>query len=84
MLAGIIQINPRALRMFARWSDEPVDGAMESLRKLAVNFPLLTLQPVDYADGEVREADRLCSYVVVNIYVKAERKWSRRERTIVP
>ncbi len=59
MLAGIIQINPRALRMFARWSDEPVDGAMESLRKLAVNFPLLTLQPVDYADGEVREADRL-------------------------
>ncbi len=45
MLAEVIQINPRALRMFARWSDEPVDGSPESLRKLAVHFPSLTLRP---------------------------------------
>ncbi|MGC9393559.1 MAG: nitroreductase family deazaflavin-dependent oxidoreductase [Anaerolineae bacterium] len=51
MLAEIIAINPRALRMFARWSDEPVDGSPESLRKLAVHFPSLTLRPQRKAAG---------------------------------
>lgn len=52
MLAEIIAINPRALRMFARWSDEPVDGGPESLRKLAVHFPSLTLHPQREVGGE--------------------------------
>ena len=45
MLAEMIQINPHALRMFARWSDEPVDGSLDGLRKLAVHFPSLMLHP---------------------------------------
>jgi deazaflavin-dependent oxidoreductase (nitroreductase family) len=54
MLAEIIAINPRALQMFARWSDGPVDGSMESLRELAVHFPALTLHP----QREVGERDK--------------------------
>lgn len=56
MLAEIIDLNPRALRMFARWSDEPVDGGLESLYHLAMHYPSLTLHPVNRAaeeDGEV-------------------------------
>jgi deazaflavin-dependent oxidoreductase (nitroreductase family) len=52
ILAEIIALNPRALRMFARWSDEPVDGGPESLQKLAVHFPSLTLHPQREAVGE--------------------------------
>ncbi len=51
-LAEIIRINPCALRMFARWSDEPVDGSMESLRKLAVHYPSLALHSVDKVAGK--------------------------------
>jgi deazaflavin-dependent oxidoreductase (nitroreductase family) len=54
MLAEMVQINPRALRMFARWSDEPVDGSMDSLRKIAIHFPALTLEPQSESVGGVR------------------------------
>jgi deazaflavin-dependent oxidoreductase (nitroreductase family) len=54
MLAEMVQINPRALRMFARWSDEPVDGSMDSLRKIAIHFPALTLEPPSESVGGVR------------------------------
>jgi len=52
MLAEMVQINPHALRMFARWSDEPVDGSIESLRTLAAHFPSLTLHPQQKAAGQ--------------------------------
>ncbi|MBN2391979.1 MAG: nitroreductase family deazaflavin-dependent oxidoreductase [Anaerolineae bacterium] len=57
MLAEMIQINPRALQMFARWSDEPVDGSMDSLRKLAVHYPSLVLHPVDDVIGAGEKVD---------------------------
>ncbi|MFN2285180.1 MAG: nitroreductase family deazaflavin-dependent oxidoreductase [Anaerolineae bacterium] len=67
MLAEMIQINPRALRMFARWSDEPVDGSMDSLRKLAMHYPSLTLHSVPGAIGEggkagsTHDTDNVCA-----------------------
>jgi hypothetical protein len=46
MLAEMVRVNPCSLRMFARWSDAPVDSSPESLRALAVHFPSLVLRPV--------------------------------------
>jgi deazaflavin-dependent oxidoreductase (nitroreductase family) len=45
LLAEIVRRHPQSLKMFARWSDEPVDGSTAGMRKLAPNFPSLRLRP---------------------------------------
>lgn len=47
ILIEITRINPDFVKIWSRWSDDPIDCSVESLRKAAKHFPTLRLKPVN-------------------------------------